>query len=194
MAVLLNYKICDNSSECGGIEVCPTGAMFWDGTKEKIGIDNNLCISCGSCVGECPVGAIHVAATDDEYESMRTDIERDPRTVEELFVERYGAMPIDEELVLDEEQVEAVTRKEAIVFVEKFQDSSIQCLLHSIPLSLISEKYGGKCVKQQVVDGAEGVYPCLVIYQNGRPVGRVDGYYEEKDMDQLLGEIDKVLK
>ena len=45
MAVLLNYKICDNAAECGGIEICPTGALFWNEANEKIEIDNNLCIS-----------------------------------------------------------------------------------------------------------------------------------------------------
>ena len=77
MAVLLNYKICDNAAECGGIEICPTGALFWNEANEKIEIDNNLCISCRNCVAECPVGAIQVAATDEEYESIKTDIDND---------------------------------------------------------------------------------------------------------------------
>ena len=27
MAVLVNFKICDNAKECGGIEVCQTGGF-----------------------------------------------------------------------------------------------------------------------------------------------------------------------
>lgn len=34
MAVLVNFKICDNAKECGGIEVCPTGALSWDEENE----------------------------------------------------------------------------------------------------------------------------------------------------------------
>ena len=30
MAVLVNFKICDNAKECGGITVCPTGALSYD--------------------------------------------------------------------------------------------------------------------------------------------------------------------
>lgn len=194
MAVLLNYKICDNAAECGGIEVCPTGALFWNEENQKIEIDNNLCISCRNCVTECPVGAIQVAATDEEYESIKTDIDNDHRTVEELFVERYGAMPIDEDSVIDEDQITTVINTESIVFVEQFQDSSIQCLLHSIPMAAILERYGGKYVKQQIHNDTEGEYPCLVIYRNGKIVGCVDGYYEEQDIDKFFEIIDKTLK
>lgn len=194
MAVLLNYKICDNAAECGGIEACPTGAIFWDGANKKIGIDNNLCISCKNCVEECPVGAIQVAITDEEYESIKTNIDNDLRTIEELFVERYGAMPIDDNLFMNDEQIVAIVNTESLVFVEQFQDSSIQCLLHSIPMAVISEKYGAKCVKQQIDDGIKGEYPCLVIYYEGKMTGRVDGYYEEQEVDKFFKAIDKILK
>ena len=40
MSVLINFKICDNAKECGGIEVCPTGALSWDEENETIKIDN----------------------------------------------------------------------------------------------------------------------------------------------------------
>ena len=61
MAVLVNFKICDNAKECGGIAVCPTGALSWNEEKESIEIDNDKCISCGLCEKECPIGAIMVA-------------------------------------------------------------------------------------------------------------------------------------
>lgn len=194
MAVLLNHKICDNAAACGGIEVCQTGAMFWSEADGKIGIDNNLCISCKKCVSECPVGAIRVASTDEEYETIKVDIESDYHTVEDLFVERYGAMPLNEDLVVNEEQVVAAVNTESVVFVEQFQDSSIQCLLYSIPMSSILERYGGKYVKQQVDDAETGDYPCLVIYQDRKKVGCVSGYYTEQDASKFFDAIDKILK
>ena len=35
MSVLINFKICDNAEVCGGIEVCPTGALSWDEENEE---------------------------------------------------------------------------------------------------------------------------------------------------------------
>ena len=43
MAVLRNYKICDNAKECGGIAVCSTGALSWNEEKETIEISKILC-------------------------------------------------------------------------------------------------------------------------------------------------------
>ena len=36
MPVLINFKICDNAKECGGIEVCPTGALSYDDENKSI--------------------------------------------------------------------------------------------------------------------------------------------------------------
>ena len=36
MAVLINFKICDNAKECNGIEVCPTGALSWDKKNQNL--------------------------------------------------------------------------------------------------------------------------------------------------------------
>ena len=91
MPVIINYKICDNALECGGPEVCPTGAFTWDEEDQTLKIDNSKCTSCGLCAKECPTEAIIVVKTEDEYEKIKKEIEEDPRTKAELFIERYGA-------------------------------------------------------------------------------------------------------
>lgn len=194
MSVLINQKICDNAQECSGIAVCPTGALFWDKEKERLGTDNNLCISCRVCVKECPVGAIQVAETEEEYLAINKSIEQDQRTVEELFVERYGAMPIEEDKLLDDKKMETLLNRETLLFVEQFKDSSIQCLLHSIPVSILINRYGGTYIKQLINEDVEGEFPCLIIYREGKLEGQIKGYYEEKDVDAFLEDINKILK
>lgn len=192
MSVLVNYKICDNAAECGGIEVCPVGALFWNESEKKIGVDNNLCISCGKCEEECPIGAISVARNDKEYKEIKENIDKDKRTVEELFVERYGAMPIDDDCVLEQEQINELIKNNKWVFVEQFQDNSIQCLLHSIPILNIVKRYG--CIyKKQQISGEEENYPRLLIYRNGQLLGQIDGYYEVDREQDFFNMIDKYI-
>ena len=101
MGVLINFKICDNAKECGGIEVCPTGALYWDEEKESITIDNSKCTSCEKCIEACPVDAIKVGKTDEEYQELKKEIDNDPRKRSDLFVDRYGAQPIHDAFLVE---------------------------------------------------------------------------------------------
>lgn len=192
MSVLINFKICDNAAECGGIEACPTNALFWKEDEKAIGIDNNLCISCGECQGECPVEAIHVVSDEDEYKRVQKVIEQDKRTSEELFVERYGAMPIDEDAVLTEKDVEDVVKVSGVVLIEQFQNNSIQCLLHSIPAVKILEDISGKYFKCQMDDALEGTFPRILIFKDSKYIGKIEGYYADTQLLELKDMIAKM--
>ncbi len=71
MAVLINFKTCDNALECNGVAVCPTGCLTYDENKQSIVIDNKKCISCGKCVTACMVGAIRLAKTEPEFKKIQ---------------------------------------------------------------------------------------------------------------------------
>ena len=134
MAVLVNFKICDNAKECGGIAVCPTGALSYDDEKESIIIDNDKCISCGRCERECPIGAIMVARTDEEYDKLKKEIDNDSRTTKDLFVDRYGATPLSEFFMIESDDIENKVNNDGITLIELYNDDSIQCLLKSIAI------------------------------------------------------------
>lgn len=196
--VIINEKMCDNAKECSGIAVCPTGAIFWNEAKGKIDVDNELCVSCGRCEKDgCPIGAIRVVDNKADYENEKARIMADERTVEELFVERYGASVIEEDLLIEPSGIEAVLQNGKYTFIEQFNDDSIQCLLHSIPISEIREGLDiefnyYKCDVGLSEDSS--LYPILVIYDGEKCLGKIEGYYDDKAKKEFVNKIAEMIR
>lgn len=200
MSVLINFKICDNAKECGGVEVCPTGALSWDEENETIKIDNDKCISCGSCEMNCPIGAISVAYTEEEYEKKKEEIEKDPRTTKDLFVDRYGAAPLSEFFMIQEDELDKKIGN-GITLVECYEDSSIQCLIKSIPIKDITSNMpkDTKFYKVEAGDKIKEKYdiaelPSLLVFKDEKYLGKIDGYYETDQKEDFIDKINKLLK
>lgn len=196
MAVLINLKICDNDKACGGVAVCPTGAIYYDEEKETLAIDNEKCISCGMCEKECPIGAIKVAKDEREYEILKKQIEEDPRRTKDLFVDRYGATPLSEFFMLDSEDVANKVNSKNIVLLEFYNDDSIQCLLKSIPIKELLKDFpdSTQFYKVEITEALTNEYqikelPALVAFENGRMIGKIEGYIDEDNKEKLMNEI-----
>lgn len=196
MAVLINFKICDNDKACGGVAVCPTGAIYYDEEKETLSIDNDKCISCGMCEKECPIGAIKVAKDEKEYEILKKQIEEDPRKIKDLFVDRYGATPLSEFFMLDSEEVANKINSKNIVLIEFYNDDSIQCLLKSIPIKELLKDFpdSTQFYKVEISEALTNKYqieelPALVTFENGRMIGKIEGYIDEDNKEKLMNEI-----
>lgn len=200
MAVLVNFKICDNAKECGGVAVCPTGALFYDDEKESIIIDNNKCVSCGRCESECPIGAIMVARTDEEYVKIKDEIDNDARTTKDLFVDRYGATPLSEFFILEPNDIEFKVNKNGITLVELYNDDSIQCLLKSIPIKELSKDLPKDTLFYKV-EATENIIhkynidelPSLLIFKKENLLGHVDGYYTSDSKKEMINKIKKIV-
>lgn len=196
MAVLINFKICDNDKACGGVAVCPTGAIYYDEEKETLSIDNDKCISCGMCEKECPIGAIKVAKDEKEYEILKKQIEEDPRKIKDLFVDRYGATPLSEFFMLESEEVANKINSKNIVLIEFYNDDSIQCLLKSISIKELIKDFpeSTQFYKVEISETLTNEYqikelPAIVAFENGRMIGKIEGYIDEDNKEKLINEM-----
>lgn len=201
MAVLVNFKICDNAKECGGVAVCPTGALSYDDDKETIVIDNDKCISCGLCEKECPIGAILVAKNEDEYKKIKQDINNDTRTTKDLFVDRYGATPLSEFFMIEADEINSKINQNGITLIELYNDDSIQCLLKSIPIKELTKDMPKDTLFYKVGANDDTIkeydvneLPAILIFKNRKLLGHIDGYFSVDEKDKLMKKIDLIIK
>lgn len=199
MSVLINFKICDNARECYGIEFCPTKAFYWDKKNKTIAVDNSNCNDCGICEKKCEVGAVRVARTKEEYEKIKKEIDEDPRKASDLFVDRYGAQPIHGAFIVPEKDFNLhVVESSKLTVVEMFSQESIKCLLRSIPVKQLFKGIDIKYRKMEAADSLLRKYgvkklPALLFFRDGKMLGKVEGYFESKEIAELKERISKIL-
>lgn len=199
MAVLINFKICDNAKECGGIEVCPTGALSWNEEKETIEIDNDKCISCGLCEKECPIGAIMVAKSNEEQKKIEKEIEEDPRTTKDLFVDRYGAVAISDFFKIELNDIKEKAEKDCITLIEVYNPDVAECLLKSIPIKDLTKKLPKDTLfykaETDKITEEYGIMelPSLLVFKKGKLLGHIDGYYTEEEKEKLIAKINSII-
>lgn len=202
MPVIINFKACDNAKECSGIAECPTGAMFWNEKDNKIDIDQSKCILCKVCQESCPVGAIYAVDTDEEYEKIKSEIDKDPNSVEDLFVDRYGAIVVDKSIILDANELESkVSEFNGLSIIEFFNEDSIQCLRHSIPVQYILNeiKEPNTYRKVEVDDSIRKKYnvkelPAMLFFRGSSLIGKIEGFYDSMQLEKLMPKVSEYVR
>lgn len=201
MAVLINFKICDNAKECNGIAVCPTGALSWDNKKKSIRINNKKCISCGKCQKACGVEAIKVAKNEKQYIKLKKEIDDDPRKATDLFIDRYGAQPVTPLFLVAEDEFSlAALESKKTVMVEFFNNASIQCLLRSIA---IKELVGGLEINYEKLELKTSKLmkkykiselPALLFFKDCELIGKIEGFYDLDKKSELITLVGGIIK
>jgi len=199
MSALVNFKICDNAPECGGVAVCPTEAMYFDEGKKTIIVDEEKCINCGLCENECPIGAIMVPKSNDEYILFEKYIEEDPRTIEDLFVDRFGAATVSEFFTIDKKQFYNKINNDKLTMIELYDSEIAECLLKSIPIKDISKEINEETFFYKIDKEMELVeryniqeLPVLMFFKNNELLGKIEGYHSIDQFDDLKSKLKNI--
>ena len=200
MPVFINFKICDNAEECLGIEVCNTGALYWDGKKKSIVIDNLKCTDCGLCEEACEVHAIRVARNDKECKKIEKEIDNDPRKVADLFIDRYGATPIHPAFQMKEDQFEKeILRSVKLTALEIYNEDTIECLLNSIAIKDLFKdkdiKFRKLIVKDRNLIKKYKIkkLPALLFFNAGKLINKIQGFYSIKQKKELTDKVNNII-
>ena len=197
MPPIINFKICDNSADCNGITQCPAGVFSWNEAERTIKMDATKCTECGACNDFCPVDAIRYAKDANDFARLQKEFDDDPRTVAELFVDRYGATNLDEHQLKNDIQIfRNRIKSQRPMIVEFNQESTIECLLKSIPIADIQAAFHKDSTYSRFIITAADFAkynitetPCLRFYYKEVLLGGIDGYHDKDESKPFFDKI-----
>ena len=178
--IIINQKTCDKSSDCSGIDVCPTNALFFDSEQNLVKWDEHKCVFCLRCTlpDGCPIGAIMYARDEVSEKAIIETINSDPRSEDWLWQERLGVQPGKPSIAkeLNETNFEEVLFSSGNNFIDIWHEDYLNCRLHSILYEDISKdvtnitfyKLDAKKYPKLIEKLGVKIFPTLQLIKNGK--------------------------
>lgn len=197
--IVINHNLCDEAPECGGIEVCPTGAFHYDYRRKRIAIDESKCTLCLRCTlpDTCPVGCILFARTIGDEKRIKKMIKEDPRTAKWLWQERYGCQPGQTPPtaeIITAENFTSVLDTNGLKLIDAWHIDYLDCRVHSVLFSdllkgikmdvsifkLDAQEFPKYAKKLKVQE-----YPTMILLDGDKEVWRHEGLIDEKQLKKF---------
>jgi NAD-dependent dihydropyrimidine dehydrogenase PreA subunit len=203
--IIFNYNLCDKAPECGGITVCPHGAIYFDSEKQKPVWEEDKCTFCLKCttMDACPIGCILYARDAEEERKINAMIKEDKRTQQWLWQERYGVEPAKTDPkanILENKSIDEFLKMAAekdFYFLDFWHEDALDCRLHAVLYEdLIGADKIGRVYKVDAKANSKiskhynvSKFPTLLIIKAGDEIFRRQGYIENDDLSQLKKEL-----
>jgi NAD-dependent dihydropyrimidine dehydrogenase PreA subunit len=199
MPIIINHNLCDEAPECGGIEVCPTGAFYYDKKRKRVAIDHSKCNECLKCTlpDACPVGCILYARDKKEEARIQKILNQNPRTTKWLWQERYGCQPgktPPKAKILNKTNTNNILKQRGYKLIDIWHYDYLDCRAHSV---LFKELLKG--IKEGIniykLDAKKypkfakilkvNKFPTLLLYNDKKEIWRFEGLMKDKQKKEL---------
>ena len=134
-----------------------------------------------------------------EYNKLKKEIDEDPRTTKDLFVDRYGAVSISEFFQINLDEIKEKVGKDNITLIEVYNPEYAECLLKSIPIKEITKDLSKDTMFYKTESDKEleeynvKELPSLLVFKKGKLLGKIDGYYTVDDKEEFLSKIKEIV-
>jgi len=199
MPIIINHNLCDEAPECGGIEVCPVKAFYFDKKKKRVAVNKSKCTECIKCTlpDVCPVGCILFARDKKEELKIKKMINEDPRTARWLWQERYGCQPgktPPKAEIVTSEKFDRIIHSKGYKIIDVWHNNFLDCRLNSPLYSDLLKRISLK-IKIYKLDAqkfpkiAKGMnikkFPSLILYKEIKQILKHSGLLENKKTKDL---------
>lgn len=141
-----------------------------------------------------------VAKNDEDYNKIKKEIDEDPRTTKDLFVDRYGAVAISDFFKIELSDIKEKSEKDCLTLIEVYNPDVAECLLKSIPIkeltkNLPSDTLFYKAESDKNIDEYKiKELPSLLIFKGGKLLGYIDGYYTTDEKEEIISKLNSIIK